>query len=106
MKAPDFAPPDGEWRSLPPKLMYRILSFPDEIASADRTLNEVMDWVANPPDYPEYFETRTRLYGGLGLKGLALADDLRRTYGIPVREYEFHEPRQLLTKATLAKTSD
>lgn len=97
-------PQDVDWRSIRPDLMYRILGLPNEIDVARHSIEFVATEIAGPPDHEEYFEERIIQYGQLGLAALALADEIRETYGIPQRNYANWRPKDLLGKA-LAETT-
>ncbi|WP_143149146.1 hypothetical protein [Hyphomicrobium sp. CS1BSMeth3] len=87
--SPDYKPPaDVEWRSFTPELMYRSLSFVDDIEAARHEIREVQFEVSTPPDHDEFFEERASQYAKLGLKALKLAEDLRSAYSIPKREHQ------------------
>lgn len=87
---------DGDWKALPTKLMYGILSFPNLVNSADHLISGRFDNDA-PPDYSEGFEERQFQYAVLGLKASAFADELRKTYKIPAREYGDWHPVKYLS---------
>ncbi|MDO9461865.1 MAG: hypothetical protein Q7N95_17350, partial [Alphaproteobacteria bacterium] len=89
-------PDDVDWRSITPNLMYRILGFRNEIDVAQQSIAFVGDEIAFPPDYDDYFEERVIQYGQLGLTALALANDLRNSYGIPMQDYGNWNPRAIL----------
>jgi hypothetical protein len=91
-------PNDVDWKSVDPDLMYRALSLPNEITSADKAIDWVVGQVSGPPDYREFFTERILRYGQLGLSALKLADDLRSRYGIPARNADSWNPRETLEK--------
>ncbi|MFE0014126.1 hypothetical protein ACFWXH_04720 [Mesorhizobium sp. NPDC059054] len=91
-------PNDVDWKSIDAEQMYRALSLPNEIASADQAIAWVADQVASPPDYDEFFTERILRYGQLGLSALKLADDLRVRYRMPARKIEGWGPREALQK--------
>ena len=76
---PSFDPQllDVEWKSLPPKLMYKILNFPNQIESANKAIGSTYDFVASPPYYEEFFEERRFQYSKLGITAFNLATKLR-----------------------------
>ncbi|MER8883002.1 hypothetical protein [Mesorhizobium sp. M0816] len=87
-KYPDLQfPDDVDWRSIAPKLMYRILALPNDLDSAHKSIQYMADVVATPPDYEEIFEERNYQFGKLGLAALALADEIRETFEIPLHNY-------------------
>ena len=89
-------PEDVDWRSIDPGFMYRCLGFPNEIASHDKAIRWVVDQIAGPPDYEEFFTERRLRYGQLGLKALKLADDLRTRYKVPAQNTEGWSPKDKL----------
>ena len=89
-------PDDVDWRSIAPNLMYRILGFGNEIEVARQSIAFADDEIAFPLFYDDYFDARIIGYGQLGLAALSLADDLRNSYGIPVRDYGDWNPRTML----------
>ena len=92
-------PEDVDWKSIKPKLMYRILSLPNQLDMAQKIVAFQATMIAGPPDYEEYFEERAIQYGQLGLDALALADDISETYGIPQWDYGNSHPKDRLKKA-------
>jgi hypothetical protein len=72
-------PEDVDWRSISPILMDRILTLPNEIATARETISS-MSYIAGPPDYDEWFEERKYQWAKIGLMALDIATDLRKTY--------------------------
>lgn len=49
-KLPAVSIPSGvDWRALDPYLMYRVLSLPNEIAAANKSIAAAMDHIATPP---------------------------------------------------------
>ncbi len=99
-------PEDVDWRSIEPDLMYRILGLPNEIAMADQSIQFVGNEISGPPDHTEYFWERAEQYGKLGVTALQLADDLRKTYGIPKRDYGLSHPHEILTRRIAKVISD
>ncbi|MCG8561920.1 MAG: hypothetical protein MI824_19150 [Hyphomicrobiales bacterium] len=95
-------PEDVDWKSVKPDLMYRILSFPNDIEIGQQYISFVAEEIAFPPDYEEFFRERTIEYGRLGLNALVLANEIRETYGIPQRVYGDRHPKDAL-EAALAK---
>lgn len=57
-----------DWKTISAELMYRILGFPNEIQSANNSIDSSFEHVASPPDYEEGFEDRQYQYTRLGLK--------------------------------------
>jgi hypothetical protein len=92
-------PEDVDWKSISVDLMYRILSLPNDLESARRSIEFVGNEIAGPPDYEEYYEEKAIEFGQLGLTTITLCDDIRKAYGIPQRQYENWHPKELLEKA-------
>ena len=99
-------PEDVDWRAVDPDLMYRILGFPNEIAIADQAIDWVVEQIAGPPDYNEFFDERIIRYGKLGLAAMQLADDLRKRYGIPAKNYGDWNPREVMTEKVAEAEKD
>ncbi|MFK5895259.1 MAG: hypothetical protein QM504_18755 [Pseudomonadota bacterium] len=74
---------DVNWKSLPPKLMYEILYFPNLIKDAQAFIDSTFEHASFPPDYSEGFEERQNQYSILGLKAAELTTKLRTKYKIP-----------------------
>mgnify|MGYP000779566166 CR=1 FL=1 len=72
----------GDWRSLPPVLMFRIRELPLLRTNA---MGAIEDASANstPPDHSEFFSARQYEFSQLGLKAIHLARQLRRECGLP-----------------------
>ena len=83
----DFQSIDVDWQALSPKLMYKILSFPNKIEDANNQIRGISEYVADPPFYSELFEERQLQYSILGIESAALASELREEYDFPLREY-------------------
>lgn len=92
-------PDDVDWRCLDQQLMYRALSFPNDIGAANRSTASAMEYAASPPDYEEFFVERRKRFAQLGLAALALADDLRAKFEIPAREDGDDNPEGHLNEA-------
>ena len=84
-KTPEFEPHsiDVDWESLPLTLLYRTLDLPNQLQAASREIEDVLEHVASPPDYPEFYEERQFQFAKLGLQALELAADLRLRAGLP-----------------------
>lgn len=55
-----------EWKSLPARLMYQILDFPNQADLAESKVEGAFDYSATPPDFAEGFEERMFEYAKLG----------------------------------------
>lgn len=87
-----FSSLDVDWQSLPSNLMYEILNFPFSIEVSEKHIANVIDYIANPPDYDEFFKARQYEYSNLGLKAYDLAKELRSKYGLPSKEFAYWNP--------------
>ncbi len=92
---------DVEWKSLPSQLMYEILSFPTLIEDANSYIDAVVEFEANPPDYEEFFYTRTEKFSELGLQAIKLTSVLRERSNLPevAENEEGWSRRKILMKA-------
>jgi hypothetical protein len=88
---------DIDWKSLKADLMYRTVSFPDELIQSERIVSDA--WDASMPPWKDVFEERTLRYGNHGLSAITLADDYRTTYGIPTRDLGDWDPKERLRRA-------
>lgn len=79
---PPTFPDDIDWRSISFKLMYRILSLPNNARETDRYIAASAEH-SFPPDYGEVFSARQEGYAHLGLKSVNLVKDLRREFKLP-----------------------
>ena len=98
--APMFVPNEMkvEWKSLPAKLMYRILDLPNRATEASHRVNDAFEYAATPPDFDEGFEERHLQYATLGLEAAALAKVLRNREGLPQKEYDEWNPMEFMSK--------
>lgn len=92
-------PEDVDWKSISPDLMFRILALTTRVDHANKVIEQVVDLVAHPPDYEEYFEERIVQYGELGREALALANELRAAHEIPAGNFGSWEPETRLSRA-------
>ena len=94
VKAPGapIYPEDVDWKSIDHELMYRILSLPSEVETADRIISSTTD-IATPPDYEEWFEERRFWYSKYGLVALALSEQLSKEYDISPKKYNDWNPK-------------
>ncbi len=98
-------PVDVDWKSIRPDLMYRVLSFPNEVEIAKQAVSFIANELSGPPDYSEFFEERIVQYGQLGLAALELAAKIRRAYEIPERDFGEWHPKDTLQRA-IAKVNE
>ena len=80
-------PDDVDWKSINHEMMYTILSLPSDMEVANKNLAAVWEYEASPPDFEEYFEERALQYAKIGLKAYDIACELRKSYGIPQKDY-------------------
>jgi hypothetical protein len=90
-KKPTY-PDDIDWRSIKPNLMYRILSFPNEIDAASRAIFK--EWEFG--DVWDAFYERQSQYAGLGLTAASITDKLRQEYSIQTRTLSDWSPIETL----------
>lgn len=74
-------PDDLDWKSIDPKLMYKILSFPSDVEAGNRAIAGASEH-AFPPDYEEMFEERRFQYSQFGLTAFRLAEELASSFNI------------------------
>uniref|UniRef100_UPI00300CF65F hypothetical protein n=1 Tax=Enterobacter cloacae complex sp. TaxID=2027919 RepID=UPI00300CF65F len=86
----DFSVVSGDWRVLPPRLMYAIREIPILQKGADRLIlaTEEHD---DPPDYFRTFEERRYQYTRLGLRAIIQARRLRKNAGFPATSLDATE---------------
>jgi hypothetical protein len=98
--APVFTPDtlNVEWKSLPAKLMYRILDLPNQATEASHKVDGAFEYAATPPDFGEGFEERHMQYASLGLQAAELAKELRKRTGLPQRAYDQWNPIEFMSE--------
>lgn len=74
-----------DWKSLPPKLMHKVLDLPNYAREAARGASAAFEY-SSPPDFTEGFEERQLIYATLGLAASSLAERLREYAGLSVPE--------------------
>ena len=100
VEPPSFDPYklDVEWKSLPHKMMYEILNFPNKIENANEIISATFD-NDDPPTYDRGFDARYFHYTELGLQALEIARKLRKLAGLPPLEAsEYCDPSEMLPK--------
>jgi hypothetical protein len=80
---PIVYPNDIDWKSIHPKLAYKLLSLQPSAESADRAISGAIEFGDGPPDYEDVFEERHLQYSMIGLKVLTLEDELCKANMIP-----------------------
>jgi hypothetical protein len=98
VETPNFDPETikVEWKSLPAKLMYKILSFPNEVETANQIIRSTFEYAASPPDYGEGFEERQFQYAQLGIKASKLASELRKLSKLHQHEISKWDPIEFM----------
>jgi hypothetical protein len=88
VKPPEFRPLEieVEWKVLPKELMYEIFAIPDKREKIENQLEGIAEYDFDPPDFPEYFQTRRRAYAQLGLYVSAVARKLRKHASMPIED--------------------
>ncbi|MCP2234034.1 MULTISPECIES: hypothetical protein [Erwinia] len=74
---------DGEWKSVPPELLYFIRELPVRLRAVGPVLDEVYDNLWDPPENGPWFDERQKQYARIGLSAIRLARRLRRLGGYP-----------------------
>lgn len=94
----DFESLKADWKVFPNDLIYEILDLPNKIETADHTISSVVEFVAGPPDYEEFYEARQIEYSNLGIIAHKIATKLRSQNNLPSRDYENWDPIEFLKK--------
>ncbi|MEM5510916.1 hypothetical protein WNY98_18760 [Pseudoalteromonas sp. AS71] len=100
VEPPSFDPYklDVEWKSLPHKLMYEILNFPNKIENANEIISAAFEY-DDLPTYDKGFDARHFHYTELGIQALELASKLRILAGLPPSEASVYcNPSEILPK--------
>lgn len=87
----------GDWKSLDAPMIYDIHKLGIQKINADDKIKGSYDYVANPPDYDEYFEERQYQYCLLGKESDRLATKLRQESGMPPREWGEFNPIDVIS---------
>lgn len=89
-------PADVDWTTIPQDMAYRIRSLPNSVARINEAVAQSGS-IATPPDYEEVYDTRREGYARLGLKVLALANEIRAAYKLPPAEHADEDNASLQT---------
>jgi hypothetical protein len=81
----------GDWRTLPPRIMYRIHELPVLQNEVRRHVAAYYDYYWEPPYHSPYYRERQFHYARLGLKAVILAQRLRKLVGLPGTRLEATE---------------
>lgn len=72
----------GDWRTLEPRLMYRIRELPVLQDEAHRAIAYAAEY-SDPPWHKDYFRERQYQFTRLGINAVILAVRLRKATGMP-----------------------
>jgi hypothetical protein len=87
-------PTDGDYKALPRRLMFQIMSMPSKLDGIGEGMASAWD-ISGPPNYDEFFEYRREHLSKLGLEALELIDALCREYKIPAPDRpKYYTPRE------------
>jgi hypothetical protein len=90
---PSFTLPEGDYKALPRRLMYEVVSMPNRVNDIHEGLACAWEF-SGPPNFDEFFLYRQEHWSKLGLKALDLIDALCRRYEIPAPQRpKFYSPR-------------
>ncbi|MEQ0232796.1 hypothetical protein [Klebsiella sp. CN_Kp109] len=81
----------GNWRTLPPRIMYRIHELPVLQNEVRRHVAASYEHYWEPPNHSRYFRERQFQYARLGLKAVILARRLRKLVSLPGTRLEATE---------------
>ncbi|TCZ55705.1 hypothetical protein [Klebsiella grimontii] len=81
----------GDWRTLPPRVMYRIHELPVLQNEVRRHVAAFYEHYWEPPNHSRYFRERQFQYARLGLKAVILARRLRKLVSLPGTRLEATE---------------
>lgn len=95
---PIVYPEDIDWKSIDPKLAYRLLSLQPSAESADRAISAAVEFTDGPPDYKDIFEERYLQYSKIGLLVTELENEICKTYKIPSDDSEDWKPKESFKK--------
>lgn len=88
---PPVFPEDIDWKSIDQDLMYKILSFPSDIISANKIID--FTWtISSAPDFEDWFEERSFHYAQFGLYAYDLVKELSSKYNIKMKTYNDWNP--------------
>lgn len=76
----------GDWRSLPPRLLYRIREF-EFISSESHRHIDISFAYDDPPDFSHSFFTRQRYAAKLGIRAFILSTRLRKLCNMPISSF-------------------
>lgn len=99
-KIPDVPvyPADIDWKSIEPKLAFRILGVSRLMDDAGAQVGAASEF-ASPPEYREVIDVRQAEYGKIALEALLLSDELRSRFKLGPRPAQSFDMRSAITKA-------
>ncbi len=80
----------GDWRTLEPRLMYRIRELPVLQDEAHRAIAYAAEY-SDPPWHKDYFRERQYQFTRLGINAVILAVRLRKATGMPETRLTGHD---------------
>lgn len=86
-----FSDVDGDWKSLPSLLLYKVLELPILRQEAGPRIDGETKYMWDPPDHRPAKEVRQKYYAELGLRACELAIELRRLSGFPESDLAYGE---------------
>ncbi len=87
-------PVDIDWKSVDPKIAYRLLSLQPSAESADRAISAAIEFSDGPPDYEDVFEERYLQYSKIGLIVIGLENEICKKYNVPIDNSEDWNPKE------------
>jgi len=91
---PIVYPEDIDWKSIDPKIAYKLLSLQPLAESADRAISTAIEFSDGPPDYENIFEERYLQYCQIGLEVIKLENEICKIYNIPIDNSENWNPKE------------
>lgn len=87
----NFSELKGDWKSLPPELVYKLHDFASSNISAKGRVNSAFEY-SDPPDFDEGFEARQDEYALLGIQSFSIANEFRKIAKMPERIWSQFDP--------------
>lgn len=87
-------PTQLDWTLIPSELMYRCLLLPGMIKSAIESARFIVDNIASPPDYQEYFEELQIRFSSIGLSAVHLLHRLQEAYDVKYQDRAHTDPQR------------
>ncbi|MEM9355842.1 MAG: hypothetical protein AAGB04_06495 [Pseudomonadota bacterium] len=89
-------PTDVDWRAIEHRLMLDALALPAKLSAAHAAIDAIIEYVAGPPNYGEFFEERRLKFADLIIKTSVVADALRSQHGVWLEDCMSAEERDQL----------